>query len=93
MKIEQTAQSGTFESSDIMILIKPVEINSGRIIELDSTVIHRYGNEIKKTINLILDEYQINDINLIAKDKGALEPTIKARTETAIKRAIKSINN
>jgi citrate lyase subunit gamma (acyl carrier protein) len=30
----------------------------------------------------------MTDIHLIAKDIGALEPTIKARLETAIKRSL-----
>jgi citrate lyase subunit gamma (acyl carrier protein) len=36
----------------------------------------------------MLDQFEMTDIHLIAKDKGALEPTIKARLETAIKRAL-----
>ncbi len=36
----------------------------------------------------MLDEFEMTDIHLIAKDKGALEPTIKARLETAIRRSL-----
>ena len=36
----------------------------------------------------MLDRFDMTDIHLIAKDKGALEPTIKARLETAIKRSL-----
>jgi len=89
MKLLQSAQAGTFESSDIMILIEPVEEQTGRKIELFSTVQLQFGNDINKIINLVLDEFEISDIHLIAKDKGALDPTIKARVEVAVKRALK----
>ena len=36
----------------------------------------------------MLDAFEMTDIHLIAKDKGALEPTIKARLETAIRRSM-----
>ncbi|MBI9059211.1 MAG: citrate lyase acyl carrier protein [Labilibaculum sp.] len=82
------AQAGTFESSDIMILIEPVEKDSGRKVDISSTVMLQFEEDIKKTISDVLDELQIKDLHLIAKDKGALTQTIKARVETAIKRSL-----
>lgn len=82
------AQAGTFESSDIMILIEPVEKDSGRKVDISSTVMLQFEEDIKKTITEVLDELDIKDLHLIAKDKGALTQTIKARVETAIKRSL-----
>lgn len=87
MKVIKKAQSGSFESSDIIVLIEPVVENSGRNIEIDSSVMLEFGDSIEKLITNKLDEYSITDIHLIVKDKGALEPTINARLETAIMRA------
>ena len=87
MKVIKKAQSGSFESSDIIVLIEPVVENSGRNIEIDSSVMLEFGDSIEKLITSKLDEYAITDIHLIVKDKGALEPTINARLETAIMRA------
>ena len=87
MKVVKKAQSGSFESSDIIVLIEPVVENSGRNIEIDSSVMLEFGDSIEKLITSKLDEYAITDIHLIVKDKGALEPTINARLETAIMRA------
>jgi len=84
MKILKSSQAGSFESSDLMVLIEPVPENSGRKIELDSTVMLQYGDDIQAIIIEILDRFEISDIHLIAKDKGALDATIKARLETAI---------
>ena len=87
MEIIKKAQAGSFESSDILILIEPANEITGRKIEIDSTVMKEYGDNIKLLINSCLDSYQIQNIHLIAKDKGALDPTILARVETALKRA------
>ncbi len=86
MEIIQKAQAGSFESSDIIILVEPNH-KKGRKIMVDSTVMLEYGEQIKKIINDKLDEFDIKNIHLIAKDKGALDLTICARLETAIKRA------
>ncbi|MFA8450653.1 MAG: citrate lyase acyl carrier protein [Bacteroidales bacterium] len=84
----QSAQAGTFESSDILILVEPVSEKSGRIIELNSSVETQYGEQILNDITQVLDRLEVKDIHIIARDKGALTPTIQARVETAIKRAI-----
>jgi citrate lyase subunit gamma (acyl carrier protein) len=88
MKPKIAAQSGTFESSDVIFLIEPLPANSGRKIELFSTVLHQYGESFNKIVMEMLDSFGMTDIHLIARDKGALEPTIKARLETAIKRSL-----
>jgi len=51
-------------------------------------VMHQYGASFRQIVDDMLDRYELTDIHLIAKDKGALEPTIKARLETAIKRSL-----
>ncbi|MEI7594824.1 MAG: citrate lyase acyl carrier protein [Bacteroidota bacterium] len=91
MELKQNAQAGTFESSDMLVLVEPVAKGTGRIIELKSPVMLQYGDDIKSEINQILDKYDISDARLICNDKGALSATISARVETAITRAIKEI--
>ncbi|HRZ98262.1 MAG TPA: citrate lyase acyl carrier protein [Paludibacter sp.] len=88
MKPKYAAQAGTFESSDLIILIEPLEDNSGRKIELESAVMLQYGDSLKKIVNEMLDLYEMTDIHLIIKDKGALEPVVRARLETAIERSV-----
>lgn len=88
MKPKIAAQSGTFESSDVIFLIEPLPDNSGRNLEISSTVMQQFGDSFRCIIIEMLDQYDLTDIHLIAKDKGALEPTIKARLETAIKRSL-----
>ena len=88
MKPKIAAQSGTFESSDVIFLIEPLPDNSGRKLEISSTVMQQFGTSFNRIVVEMLDYYELTDIHLIAKDKGALEPTIKARLETAIKRSL-----
>jgi len=88
MKPKIAAQSGTFESSDVIFLIEPLPDNSGRKLEISSTVMQQFGANFNLIIVEMLDRFDMTDIHLIAKDKGALEPTIKARLETAIKRSL-----
>lgn len=88
MKIVKQAQAGTFESSDILVLVEKARVNSGRKIELTSPVMLQYGKSITDEINKVLDRYEIDDVHLICQDKGALSVTICARVETAVRRAL-----
>ncbi len=88
MEIKKRAQAGSFESSDILIIVEPVEAKSGREIEMDSNVKIQFGDSIMNEINRVLDRYDIEDVKIIARDKGALQPTICARVETALKRSM-----
>ena len=88
MKPKIAAQSGTFESSDVIFLIEPLPDNSGRKLDISSMVMQQFGASFNRIVEDILNQYDMTDIHLIAKDKGALEPTIKARLETAIKRSL-----
>ncbi len=88
MNVIKNAQAGTFESSDVLVMIEPIEGGAGRNIELTSAVDLHYRESILNVINNTLDVFEIADINLIAKDKGALDATIAARVETAIRRAL-----
>ena len=88
MNIKKRAQAGSFESSDILVIVEPVEPSSGRIIEMDSVVKMQFGDSITDEINRFLDDYKIEDVKLIVQDKGALKPTICARIETALKRSM-----
>lgn len=87
MKIEKVAKAGTLESNDVMITVMP-NMESGIEIEIDSIVMQQFGESIKETIMNTLKELGVETVKIKAEDKGALDYTIKARVETAIKRAI-----
>ncbi len=88
MELQSMAQAGTLESSDMMVLIKPLPSGEGRKIEIESSVKFQYGNDILQEVTDILDQFEIADAKIHINDKGALTPVIRARMETAIKRSL-----
>ena len=88
MKSITSSQAGTFESSDLIVLIEPLAEFAGRKIEIESIVLLQYGDNLKSIVVEMLDQFELADIHLIIKDKGALEPVVRARIETAILRSL-----
>ena len=89
MKINKAATAGTLESSDAMVMVEP----NGIEFDLDSVVIHQYGNSIKKTVMNTLKNLDVNDIKIRVVDKGALDCTLKARVECAVFRSTEQSEN
>ncbi|MBO8441299.1 MAG: citrate lyase acyl carrier protein [Firmicutes bacterium] len=86
MEISKNVLVGTLESSDIQIMLSAG--NNGIQIDLDSPVMKKYGDQIKKVITDTLKAYHIDNANVKAVDKGALDCVIKARTITAAETAL-----
>lgn len=87
MKLVRTAQSGSLESSDILVVVNPAEPGTGRQIDLKSVVLNEYGDSIRADIDAVLNQYQVTDVHIDANDRGALSPTIKARLEASLIKA------
>lgn len=88
MILKKVAQAGTVESTDILIMISPAEPGSGITVELTSPTMQQYGEHIKALVLKILKEKGVEDANVHANEKGALDCTIEARVKTAIARAM-----
>lgn len=86
MEIKKVAKAGTLESNDIYVMVMPND-EGGIELELESIVIKQFGDEIRKTILDTLSDLGVEKAIVKAQDKGALDYTIKARVETAVKRA------
>ncbi|MBR5686288.1 MAG: citrate lyase acyl carrier protein, partial [Muribaculaceae bacterium] len=78
----KTAMAGTLESGDIFIQIAPND-NAGLHIDLESTVAYQFGDQIKKVITETLQGLGIDQAEVKATDKGALDCTIRARVTAA----------
>lgn len=87
MKIVRTAQAGTLESSDIAITVYPGD--GGLQISLVSSVQNQFGDSICALLREVAGEMGVADAEIEAVDHGALDCTIRARLETALKRAAK----
>ncbi len=84
LEIRRKAVAGTLESSDVLVEIEP---GRGVTVELESVVTEQFGAAIEETVRRVLKEFAVEDASLRVVDRGALDCTIRARMETAIKRA------
>ncbi len=80
--------AGTLESNDAMITVKD---SDALIISVKSIVDDFFHDAIVKVIEDTLKELNIQKIEVICEDKGALDYTIKARLVTAIRRMEKCL--
>lgn len=86
MNITRVAKAGTLESNDILVMVMPAE-KPGIELELESIVIKQFGDQIREAILNTVKIMGVQDVRIKAQDKGALDYTIGARVETALKRA------
>lgn len=78
--------AGTLESGDIYVRLNPAE-KPGIEINLESSVAHQFGAQIKRVVKETLEGLGLNDVRVDATDKGALDCTIRARVTAAAVRA------
>ncbi|MGY3779168.1 citrate lyase acyl carrier protein [Isobaculum melis] len=90
MEIKQTAMAGTLESSDIQITLTPIA--GATEIHLDSSVGKQFGEQIKQVITETLASYKVEHVRVDAVDRGALDCTIQARTQTVIQRGLDQVD-
>jgi len=86
MKFVKNAAAGTLESNDIMVMVAAND-DGGIKIELESIVEKQFGRQIRKVIQETLKKLQIDNIKIVAVDRGALDYTIKSRVVCAVYRA------
>lgn len=86
MEIIKPSKAGTMESNDIYVMLQPNE-GAGIKVELESPVMKQFGKRIEEVILETLKSLDVKDVLVVAKDRGALDYTIRARIETAVKRA------
>lgn len=86
MEITKPAMAGTLESSDCMVTLEPNP--EGIDFSLESSVIHQFGNQIRKVAMDTLSNLDVTNAKISIVDKGALDCTIKARVEAAVYRSL-----
>ena len=86
MKIVNRAFAGTLESSDVYVEISPGDAVQ---IDIESVVAAQFEDSILQSAKQVLDGFGIKGVHVVLKDRGALDCTIRARLETAVRRASK----
>ena len=85
MNITKIASAGTMESSDAYVEVAP---GTGTVeVSVESVVEGQFGAAIERSIREVVEECGVSSVQVRIKDRGALDCTIRARTEAAIKRA------
>ena len=84
MNITSIAVAGTLESSDIYVEVEPSDALE---LNIESVVLNQFGEEIRTTILSVLEELGVKSGKISVQDKGAIDCTIRARVETAVRRA------
>ena len=85
MKITQTASAGTMESSDIYVEVAP---GDGAVtVKIDSVVKKQFGEAIEASVRETCAAAGVESASIYVNDRGALDCTVRARTEAALLRA------
>ncbi len=85
MEIVRAATAGSLESSDAMVTVEPCE--GGVAIEIASVVLRQFGDAIERAVREVLGELHVERAQVRVNDRGAVECALKARVETAVRRA------
>lgn len=84
-KIVKTGRAGSLESNDLIVEIEPAD---DLIIEIKSVVEDIFKDQIENVVRKTLKDLNIDKAKIRIDDRGALDFTISARVETAVKRAL-----
>lgn len=83
----KTGIAGTLESNDCQVTVEPNKDDS-LIIQIESVVKARFGKQIEMAVKDTCEQLLLSGAIVSVNDKGALDFTIKARVETAVKRSL-----
>ena len=87
MEIKIPSQAGTLESNDVYVQLLPNPKDSIDI-RLKSVVYQQFKDQILSVAHATLNRLNITSCILILDDQGALDYTITARIESAVKRSL-----
>ncbi len=80
---------GNEKDSDVLVT---VDLNCNGIeIIIESKLKKMFGKLMEKAVKETLEEMEIKNAKILVQDFGALDFVIKARTKTAIRRAISEV--
>lgn len=77
------------EAKDSDAIINLSLENDGIDIEIISKLEYMFGSQIKASVIEVLKEFNVKDAFVKIEDYGALDFVIRARTKTALKKALR----
>jgi citrate lyase subunit gamma (acyl carrier protein) len=88
-RILRESKAGLDDKGDIVVCLSRGRENSGISIALESTVKALFGEQIRASVQAVVEEYGLTDVADCRQDQGAMDYVIRARVQTAIERALK----
>ena len=85
---EGRGQAGTLESCDALVIVELSEEKKGILLELDSPSLLSYEEAMKSAVIETLCSLGVADALVKIQDRGSLDCTLRARVETAARRAL-----
>lgn len=82
----RTAGAGTLESMDCLVTVSEAAPGSGIVIELEGSGAGRFRTAMERTVRSVLASLGADDLIVTVSDRGALDVTLEARVETAVRR-------
>lgn len=76
--------------SDDAVITVNTNTTDGIVINIKSTVLYMFKNQIKKAVESVVGEFNLKNITVNVDDYGALDFVIRARTRMAIRKALKN---
>ena len=88
MQDQRIGVAGSLESCDALVMVILSGESRGMTLEIDSPSLASFGEEMKNTVMEIMETLGIPHAVIKVQDRGALDCTLRARTEAAAKRAL-----
>ncbi|MEA4880556.1 MAG: citrate lyase acyl carrier protein [Synergistaceae bacterium] len=85
---ERRGQAGSLESCDALVIVELSEEKKGILLELDSPSLLSYEEAMKSAVIETLCSLGVADALVKIQDRGSLDCTLRARVETAARRAL-----
>ncbi len=84
MEIKKAAVAGTLESSDAYVRVEP---SDDLEVDITSVVYDQFAEAIERSVREVMEELGVTSGRVSINDRGAIDCVIKARVETAVRRA------
>ncbi len=84
MEIKKAAVAGTLESSDVYVRVEP---SPELEVEITSVVYDQFAEDIAHSVREVMEALGVTSGRVSINDRGAIDCVIKARVETAVRRA------
>ena len=88
MNREGRGQAGTLESCDALVIVELSDEKKGLLLDLDSTSLLSFEEAMKSAVIETLSSVGVTDARVKIQDRGSLDCTLRARVETAARRAL-----